>query len=131
MYSYNRRIISYKFFASVRLNGKRTLAENIADNGGLRQAYKAFSAWKKNQLPTEKLPGLENFSTEQLFFLSYGSIWCTKYAKGMLNYTIKESDHAPAPYRLRITTENMEEFSESFKCHAKSQRQAVNHCLIW
>ncbi|KAF8785573.1 Endothelin-converting enzyme like protein [Argiope bruennichi] len=113
------------------LDGKRTLAENIADNGGLHQSYKAFSSWRKKQLTDIKLPGLENFSLDQLFFITYGSIWCTKYAPGMLNRTIREAEHAPSPYRLRITTANLQAFSDSFNCHFNISSSFENRCSIW
>jgi len=58
----------------LKLNGNLTLGENIADNGGIHQA---FSVWKKvrsdknNQL---LLPGMDDYSTDQLFFLSYANV---------------------------------------------------------
>ncbi|GFU12537.1 endothelin-converting enzyme homolog [Nephila pilipes] len=82
------------------LDGRRTLVENIADNGGLQQAYTAFLSWKEKQVSNIKLPKLEEYSIDQLFFIAYGSIWCIKYAPGILNYTIREAEHAPSPYRF-------------------------------
>ncbi|CAL1261356.1 unnamed protein product [Larinioides sclopetarius] len=113
------------------LDGKRTLAENIADNGGLHQAYKAFSSWKKEESTDIKLPGLESFSLDQLFFITYGSIWCTKYAPGVLNNTIREAEHAPSPFRLRITTANLQAFSDSFNCRLNTSSSYGSRCSIW
>lgn len=112
------------------LDGRQTLAENIADNGGLQQAYTAFLSWKKKEMSGIKLPELEEFSTDQLFFITYGSIWCTKYAPGVLNYTIREAEHAPSPYRLKITITNLKAFSDAFNCHS-SISSFENYCSIW
>ncbi|KAH6934507.1 hypothetical protein HPB50_024733 [Hyalomma asiaticum] len=53
----------------VKLNGKKTVGENIADNGGIHQAYHAYRAWAKKH-KVQSLPGLQNFTADQLFFIS-------------------------------------------------------------
>lgn len=59
------------------INGKLTLGENIADAGGLTAAYQS---WKRRDDETAdlKLPGLDHFTKEQIFFLAYGQTWCGK-----------------------------------------------------
>ncbi|XP_069681182.1 neprilysin-1-like isoform X2 [Periplaneta americana] len=52
-----------------------TLGEDIADNGGLRKAYRAFKrAWTRVNGLNVTLPGLPNFTPEQLFFLGYATV---------------------------------------------------------
>src|SRR6202000_1959921 len=69
----------------VPVNGKLTLGENIADGGGINNA---FRAWKKRETDSGKLdqglPGFEKFTTDQLFFLSYGNSWCERVRKEAL-----------------------------------------------
>lgn len=56
------------------MKGKYTLGENLADNGGLNQAFAAYKNRVKMFGEEQKLPGFENFSIFQLFFIAYGSV---------------------------------------------------------
>ena len=56
------------------MDGKFTLAENIADNGGIREAYRAYQRYKERHDPEPKLPGLEKLSHDQLLFLSFANV---------------------------------------------------------
>lgn len=62
-----------------KVNGKKTLGENIADNGGVREAFGALREHLAKVGPEPKLPGFENMTSEQLFFLSFGNVSFTKY----------------------------------------------------
>ena len=64
----------FEIFLHVRVNGSFTLAENIADNGGIRESYKAYQIYKGRHGQEPKLPGFENFTHEQLLFLSYANV---------------------------------------------------------
>ncbi|PVD37052.1 hypothetical protein C0Q70_04045 [Pomacea canaliculata] len=57
------------------INGKNTQGENIADNGGLKQAYRAYRRWVEKHGEETPLPGIE-LNHDQLFFLNYAQIWC-------------------------------------------------------
>lgn len=58
----------------IQVNGELTLGENIADNGGLREAYYAYKIYVNNFGYEPKLPGFENYTSEQLFFISFGNV---------------------------------------------------------
>lgn len=94
----------------VHINGRLTLGENIADAGGLNAA---FAAWKKHeaQYPSQLLPGLHNFSKEQLFFMSYGSGWCSKTRANALITRIHSNPHAPNFARLLVSNLYLDYFS--------------------
>lgn len=57
-----------------QVNGRLTLGENIADNGGLRESLRAYRRFRERNGPEPTLPGLEAFSDEQLLFLSFANV---------------------------------------------------------
>lgn len=71
------------------VNGKLTINENIADNGGINLAFKAYQAWKEEHGSELSLPGFSHFTDEQMFFLAFAhaSIYwwqfCVKIKKNM------------------------------------------------
>lgn len=66
----------------LQVNGQMTLRENIADNGGLREAYRAFKRLKVRRgldVVSPRMPGLERYSPDQLFFIGYATVmYCTE-----------------------------------------------------
>lgn len=122
---------NYKIYQiNETVNGKRTLGENIADNGGLRQAYQAYQNWKKKYGKEKLLPGLP-FDSSQLFFLSFGNMWCYKYSPAILKYRNLDDVHATAKYRVIGSLSNMEEFAQSFNCKKNSPMNPEKKCVIW
>ena len=87
----------------LHVNGRLTLGENIADAGGLSAA---FQAWKRREEedPDEKLPGLERFSKEQMFFISYSNWWCSKIRKEAAVNRVYRDPHAPELARILVCT---------------------------
>ena len=61
---------------TLNLNGINTQGENIADNGGIKEAYISYQSLVSSLGPEPQLPGLP-FSPSQLFWLSGASKWCT------------------------------------------------------
>jgi endothelin-converting enzyme len=111
----------------IPLNGKLTLGENIADAGGLNAA---FRAWKGRESVTGRpdagLPGLEEFSNEQLFFLAYANTWCDKTRPAALMGLVLQDPHSPSPWRIVGTTANSPDFKKAFSCPAKKA-----NCDLW
>ena len=64
---------SFDLPGGVHMNGKLTLGENTADNGGIRLAWMALM----NDLAGKTLPKLGGYDESQQFFLGFGQIWCT------------------------------------------------------
>ncbi|XP_077300834.1 endothelin-converting enzyme homolog [Arctopsyche grandis] len=111
------------------VNGNLTLGENIADNGGLRSSLRAYWMEKEN---VKKLPGLPAFNGDQLFFLSYGNLWCSIKSAKSLSYDIKD-EHSPSHLRLKGTLQNMPEFARAWKCPLNSTMNPLPHkrCIIF
>lgn len=109
----------------LHVNGRLTLGENIADAGGLSAS---FQAWKRRagEKPNKNLPGLEHFSQEQLFFVSYSNWWCGKTRKDTAINRIYTDPHAPKWARILGTMANSREFRESFQCKVKKPT-----CQLW
>ncbi|KAF7715646.1 Endothelin-converting enzyme [Penicillium ucsense] len=109
----------------LHVNGRLTLGENIADAGGLTAAY---HAWKKrdSSKPDPALPGLDGFSKEQLFFISYSNWWCGKTTKQAAEQAIYNDPHAPKSARIIETMANSREFKDAFSCPDKKPV-----CKIW
>ncbi|XP_068699786.1 endothelin-converting enzyme homolog isoform X4 [Montipora foliosa] len=123
----------YKFHGK-KLKGVQTLGENIADNGGIKQAFQAYQNWKersRNGHPEPPLPGLENFSNEQIFFLGFAQIWCSKYrdeaALSQINYGV----HSPGKFRVIGSLSNFDEFSKAFSCKKGSPMNPEKKCIVW
>ncbi|XP_015776137.1 PREDICTED: endothelin-converting enzyme 1-like [Acropora digitifera] len=123
----------YKFHGK-NLKGSQTLGENIADNGGIKQAFQAYQNWKKRSrkgIPEPPLPGLEKFSNEQIFFLGFAQIWCSKFrdeaAISQINYGV----HSPGKFRVIGSLSNFDEFSKAFGCKKGSPMNPDKKCSVW
>uniref|UniRef100_A0A224Y634 Gluzincin n=1 Tax=Rhipicephalus zambeziensis TaxID=60191 RepID=A0A224Y634_9ACAR len=114
----------------VKLNGKKTVGENIADNGGIHQAYHAYRAWARKH-KVKSLPGLQNFTADQLFFISVALTWCNNPRPRRLQQQIDSDVHAPSRYRVNVPLSNMEEFSRAFKCPKDSPMYSERKCVLW
>ncbi|PSN50284.1 hypothetical protein C0J52_02838 [Blattella germanica] len=113
------------------VNGNRTLAENLADFSGLHASFLAFQTLQIKTGVERKLPGFEDFTPEQLFFLSYGNFWCqawtAKYVELMAN-----DEHAPNYFRILGSLHNSEEFSKVWNCPKGSPMNPKREkCKIW
>ncbi|KAK3747470.1 hypothetical protein RRG08_015581 [Elysia crispata] len=113
------------------IDGEMTLAENIADNGGLKQSYKAYRALVKRQGTEEqRLPGLD-LTHNQIFFLSYAQTWCAKIRDDMKEMIVKTKPHSPYPYRVDGALQNSKEFADAFKCTMGSRMNPMRKCHMF
>ncbi|XP_073814712.1 M13 family metallopeptidase neprilysin 5 [Musca autumnalis] len=114
------------------IDGELTLGENIADNGGMREAFHAYRLFiKENGREKMRLPGLEHYSHEQLFFISFGNLWCEAYTPAASRYAVEDS-HCPGRFRLKGVLTNSQEFADTFNCPPGSGMNPKGpKCRIW
>ncbi|XP_045537018.1 neprilysin-4 [Papilio machaon] len=112
------------------VNGHKTLGENIADNGAIRQAFAAFERHLRRTGPEAKLPGFEEYSPQQMFFMSYGNLWCGVSTNNSLKASL-EDEHSPLKFRVKGSLQNIEQFSRTWNCPPESPMNPTKKCVIF
>ncbi|XP_067873227.1 membrane metallo-endopeptidase-like 1 isoform X3 [Heterodontus francisci] len=112
------------------VSGITTLGENIADNGGVRQAYKAYLKWVKKEGEEVKLPGLD-LTHKQLFFLNFAQVWCGSYRPEYASQSIKTDVHSPLKFRVIGSLQNFEAFAEAYQCKRGNVMHPAKKCRVW
>jgi endothelin-converting enzyme/putative endopeptidase len=124
----------YSNFVAVddlKLNGKLTLGENTADNGGARvalMALKKMMAAEKGGREPEKIDG---YTPEQRFFLGFGRVWCQQIRPEFSRMLVTVDPHSPGKFRVNGVVENMPEFQKAWGCKAGQPMVRRNACRVW
>jgi putative endopeptidase len=118
---------SYTIVDDIKINGKLTLGEDVADLGGLLLAYMAWQADTKGQT----LEPIEGLTPEQRFFVGYGQSWCGQSRDETKRMRATVDPHSPEKYRTNGVVSNMPEFQEAFHCKAGSPMVNQNRCRVW
>ncbi|CAF97373.1 unnamed protein product, partial [Tetraodon nigroviridis] len=116
--------------SGTHMNGKNTLSENIADNGGLRQAFQAYRNHVTMYGEDPPLPGID-LSHDQLFFLNFAQIWCSKARREYLISGVNSDTHSYGVFRVLGTLQNFPPFAETFKCKKGSYMAPEKQCRVW
>ncbi|XP_055331418.1 neprilysin-4-like [Paramacrobiotus metropolitanus] len=106
----------------VQMNGNLTQGENIADNGGIKEAFMGYQNYIQREhagVPEPKLPGLD-YTPEQLFFLANAQVWCSDFRQQALENQVRTGAHSPGRFRVIGPMQNYDEFSKAFTCPAGS-----------
>jgi putative endopeptidase len=117
----------YTIIDDIKINGKLTLGEDVADLGGLLLAY---MAWKEDT-KGEKLEPIDGLTPEQRFFVGYGQSWCGETRDETKRLRATVDPHSPEKYRTNGVVSNMAEFQEAFHCKAGSPMVNHNRCRVW
>ena len=86
---------TYQPFPDIHLNGKQTLAENIADLAGVSAAYDGYRA----SLGGKPGPVQDGFYSDQQFFIAFGQTWASKSREAAVRQQVLTDPHSPAQYR--------------------------------
>ena len=111
----------------VHLNGRLTLGENTADNGGLHVAYNALQktlAGKPRNL-------IDGFTEEQRFFLGFANVWCQNSTEASSRQLAQTDPHSPGEFRTIGAVSNSAEFAKAFGCKPPSPMIRENACRVW
>jgi len=120
-------VIQDKKSGDVKLNGKLTLGENTADNGGIRISWNALRD-HTNALKGKEIDGL---SPAKRFFLGYGQIWCGVQSEDSMRLQANTNPHSLPEFRVNGAVRNMPEFAEAFSCKAGQPMAPANRCRVW
>jgi predicted metalloendopeptidase len=119
---------SFSPLPGVHLNGKLTLGENTADNGGLRLAFMALMDSLKGHPAPPKVDGL---TEEQRLFLGWGQVWCEKGRDEYERLMANTNPHAPGKFRVNGVVSNMPEFRQAFGCRVGQPMVREPECRVW
>ncbi len=115
----------------VHLNGRLTLGENTADNGGVRIALAALNAQRSAKPDSKENQVIEGFTPEQRFFLGYAQIWCENRSPESSRLLATIDPHSPGRYRVNGALQNDEDFARAFKCKAGQPMVSAKACRVW
>ena len=117
---------SYTAVDDVKLNGKLTLGENVADNGGLRLALAAYLSHAAGTAAPQ-----DGFTPEQRFFLGFGQVWCEARRPEVSRMLAQVDPHSPGRSRANGVVSNMPEFQKAFSCRQDAPMVRQTQCRVW
>jgi len=121
----------YNEQTGLNLKGKQNQGENIADNGGIKESYMAYTQWVSENKEESPLPGFESMTPRQMFWVSWGQVWCAKYRDAALKKQIETGAHSPGRYRILGSLSNNEDFARDFNCPVGSPMNPEKKCKVW
>jgi putative endopeptidase len=113
-----------------KLNGKLSLGENTADNGGLRIAYAALldTLAAQGKSIDEKIDG---YSEAQRYFLGFAQVWCENVTEQSARQSALTDPHSPGRWRVNGTVQNFDQFGKAFGCAKGQPLYPVSSCRVW
>ena len=117
----------YTAIDEVKINGKLTLGEDVADLGGLILAY---NAWQSATV-AKKLEPIGGFTPEQRFFIGFAQWDCGDERPESKRANAITDPHSPSEYRINGVVGNMPEFAKAFSCKAGQPMVRPQVCRVW
>jgi putative endopeptidase len=122
---------SFTAIDDLKLNGRLTLGENTADNGGARIALAALHQYILNDKMAEASQKIDDYTPEQRFYLGYARIWCELRRPELARSMVTTNPHSPGKWRVDGVVQNMPEFQHAFDCKAGQPMVSENACRVW
>jgi putative endopeptidase len=113
-----------------KLNGKLTLGENTADNGGLRIAYMALLDVLAAQGKSidDKVDG---YTEAQRYFLGFAQVWCQNQTEQAARQAALVDPHSPGRWRVNGSVQNFDMFGKAFGCKVGQPMMPAKSCRVW
>jgi putative endopeptidase len=120
----------YEAVPGVKLNGKLTAGENIADIGGVKIAFRAYHAWRaaQDKAPPAMVDGL---SDDQIFYLAYAQSWCAKVRPEQAETRAHSDPHSPPRWRVNGVVADQPGFRAAFGCKVGTPMAPARACSVW
>ena len=118
----------YEVLPGVKVNGKLTLRENIADLGGIKLAFRAYRSMRSGAPSAIEADG---FDEDQMFFIGVGQAWCTVRREEETRRRIKVDEHAPPRFRVNGALSDLPEFHRAFGCELGRPMHPAATCEVW
>jgi putative endopeptidase len=117
----------YTVIDDVKINGKLTLGEDLADLGGTWLAYLAWKTATKDQ----DLKPIDGFTPDQRFFIGMAQWACGDERAASKRMNAITDEHSPAEYRINGVVSNMPEFGKAFACRVGQPMVHSQPCRVW
>lgn len=117
--------------AGVKQNGKMSLGEDTADNGGVHIALAGLESALKEQGKQLDSPAEDGLTHLQTFFLAYANVWCGELRPEAARTAVLTQGHSLNRYRINNVVSNMSEFAHAFSCKAGQPMVRANACRVW
>jgi predicted metalloendopeptidase len=111
----------------VHLNGKLTLGENTADNGGLKLAFTSMTSQPGNKSDEQ----IDGFTPVQRFFIGFAQVWCENVSPQRARELALIDPHSPGKFRVIGTVQNSPEFPKAFGCKKGDAMVVEKACHVW
>ncbi len=117
----------YTIVDDIKINGKLTMGEDVADLGGTLLAY---LAWKHAAAGQNPQP-VDGFTPDQRFFIGMAQWACGDERPENKRMNAITDPHSPDEYRINGVVSNMPEFANAFSCKLGQPMVRAKPCKVW
>ena len=121
---------SFTAVDDVKVNGKLTLGENTADNGGLLLAYMAYLERAKAN-GTDLTAKKDGYTPAQRLYIGYAQNWCENSRPEQVRNQVLTDPHSPSHFRANGAIVNQPGFAGAFACKKGAPMAPVASCRVW
>ena len=121
---------SFTAVDDVKVDGKLTLGENTADNGGLLLAFLAYMQRAKDD-HVDTGAKIDGFTGPQRFYIAFAQNYCENTRPEAIRSQVLTDPHSPDPIRVEGVIQNQPGFADAFGCKKGTPMVPVNSCRVW